>query len=227
MASTKSIKSAAVLLAAVTSCFFVVAGCGDSSTGNNLNSNAGTLTTHTNSANAVVVDANKEEANSGVMSEINSAMAGGFSKKLAKTPATYDTSYSKTIQGDSSGSVDVGIHISATTSGAGYKVQATETATYNDCSNYGYIYIGGQFTMKVNAIMDAEWNMTSETIAMDGSIRFNGSYIGTMTFSYDISMTSTNTGSYSFSSTITSGKKSVAYSKKGTIDKNSAAKKLF
>jgi len=227
MTGIKSIKSAAALLAAVASCFFIVAGCGDSSTGNSLDSNAGTLTTHANSANVVVVDANKEEANSAVMGEINSTMALGFSKKLAKTTATYDTSYTRTIQGDSSGSVEVAIKMSATTSGTGYKVQATETATYSDFSNYRYIYIGGQITMKFNGIMDAEWNMTSGTIAVDGSIRFNGSYIGTMTFSYDITMTSTTIGTYSFASTITSGKKSVAYSKTGTIDKNNVAKKLF
>jgi hypothetical protein len=193
---------------------FLAVGCSKNSTGPTsgtpstvtLSETAGALDAHPAGANTPVKDsATATTVGSKIQSQAMSAMGKAMQSGTAKIAAgSTDGTISKTITGTNSGT--------ATAAGSFSYNQSTGAVSYDivcTFSNYsddGLLYIGGQIHFVVNMVMTQTDTSTtsSGTYTITGKIRFNGSFVGTNSFTYTITMPSTGKKTYTYSSTIIS-----------------------
>jgi hypothetical protein len=209
-----------VLIACVS--LFAVIGCGKSPTGNDdnnhnvtLNANAGTLTAHAGN-NAAITDSTTAATVGGTVSS-QSMTAGGKAmdlsmSKLLAAATTVNGNISGTINGDSAGTASV--------TGSWSYNQSTEAVhydvvcTFSNYSENGVLFLGGQIHFVLD--MATSGSVHSGTYAITGAVRFNGSFVGTNTFTYDVDFNSATTTTYTYTSTIVSNNQTITVSYSGT-----------
>ena len=76
------------------------------------------------------------------------------------------------------------------------------TCTFNNYSEDGQLYLGGQIHYLIDYAFDLAAGAASGTYEITGKIRFNGSYLGSCDFTLDYDLAAK---SFTYSSTITSG----------------------
>lgn len=194
--------------ATIAVCFslFMIIGCGDKSTspsgGSGLNKDAGTLDSHAGT-NTPVKDS-ATAASVGTSLQSLSMAAGGKAmslKKMANIKAGATGELNGTINGTNSGTATVsGSYEYDQTSG---EVNYEMVCTFNNYSEDGKIFLGGQIGYVVDMSFDQTAGTMSGIYTITGKIRFNGTYIGSNDFNCDISMSGTKQ-SYTYSSTIVS-----------------------
>jgi hypothetical protein len=181
---------------------FLIAGCGDKSTGpagSGLNENAGALDSHAGNNTPVKDSITAATVGQMVQTQATEAankvfMMQGMSKR---TSSTQSGTIDGTINGTKSGTATVKGSYTSNQSNA--SVEAL--CTFSNYSDSGDIYLGGQ----MNFVIKMTANQTGDDVTMictsTGKIKFNGSYIGANTFSLE---TNLSEGCGTYTSTIVS-----------------------
>jgi hypothetical protein len=194
---------------------FLTVGCSKNSTGPTANNNpntvtlsetAGALDAHPAGANTPVKDSTTAVTVGGtVQNQAMSAMGKAMQSGTAKIAAgSTDGTINKTISGTQSGTATaVGSFSYNQSTGA---VVYDIVCTFSNYSDDGQLYIGGMVHYVVNMVMSQTGTTTTTTgtYTITGKIRFNGSFVGTNSFTYTITMSSADTRTYTYSSTIVS-----------------------
>jgi hypothetical protein len=188
---------------------FFVAGCGNKATGPaeiSLSENAGVLDNH-GGINTPVKDSVSAARVGGMvqmqsMQTVNKIMAagGGMAKLKASTVSgTID----KTINGTKSGTATVKGSFSTNQSAGTVHFEAI--CTFSNYSDDTLIYLGGQMQFNLNMTISQANGETGDAISgtctISGKTKFNGSYVGTNTYSIDFNFA---TKAMVYSSTIVS-----------------------
>lgn len=211
-----------IRLASVLAVSLMVFGCSkDSPTAANttptLDPNAGTLSTHAG-ANAVITDSSTARTlGTSVMSysltTMGKVMTAAQTAKMeagaATQPGGTSGTFNKTINGTNSGTASV--------SGSWNYNQASSLYTYtatcvlSDYSEDGNIFLAGTLTSTITSEHDAITGASTMDYDIDGAVRFNGAYLGSVTYSYEYNLSGV-TQTFDYTSTITSNNQSITYS---------------